>query len=560
MLSLRKNLIILTRFSGSSTPRILLATVVLVSAIGCSSPVEPVKQIVPLFFRGEEDGKFRYRSHTIEAAEDQPASIYTNKIYFDNWECEWIATSDGSVKTVSSTTPAAKPLQSKRPFRIDARLKYTGSLNLSIEALDSCRPRLLSVEVQSYGASSGPLNAVIVLVDAMRPDHFPGRKYPFIVAPHLENMRGLGTEFTRWYGTSSSSRPSIGSIFTGLYPRAHGAIRHTTEAASLFPKAKTIAELYQEQGYRTGAFHSNAQIVSPFGFSRGFEKYEGPIWDPDVIRESLRWLSRTPPPFFLYVHFICLHAPYQTTEHFDDFYIGKTGDEEHDRYCAEITLVDQRVGQFLLGLAERDLLGSTLLWFLSDHGEEFLEHGVRYHGETLYDESVRTMSILAYPPLVESGKAATDLTSHVDVFPTLTQLFEFEVQSPVQGRYLFEDLAETEDQEIQRTVFAQTYGGAKSDPLVPIKEAAVQGRWKLIAPSWRKGMELYDLAKDPAESINLAPSHPEVVEDLLTELDRFTQSSDAIAEQLGRAEALEMEPVTLTPDQLQNLRDLGYIK
>ncbi len=536
-----------------------LMAIVSFLTVGCSNTTGPSREIIPLFFRGEENGEFIYRSHIIEADENRPVSVYANKIDFHNWDCLWRAMDGDTKERIALTSVDTEPFQLNTSFQMEAGLKYTGVLELSAEELNHCRPRLLSAEILGYGNPVESPNAVIVLVDAMRPDHLPGREYPFVIAPHLENMRAVSTEFTRWYGTSSSSRPSIGSIFTGLYPRAHGAIRHTTNAASFFPNVKTIAQSFQENGYRTAGFHSNAQIVSQFGFCRGFEEYQGPIWDPDVIRESLRWLSSTRPPFFLYIHFICLHAPYQTTEYFDDFYKDMTGDAEHDQYCAEITLVDQRVGRFLLGLAERDLLGSTLLWFLSDHGEEFLEHGGRYHGETLYDESIRTLSLLAYPPWVESDRTTSVLTSQVDVFPTLSGLFGFELSSPVQGL----SLASVQKEEMEdsgRTVFAQTYGGAKSDPLVSIKDAAIRGRWKLIAPSWRKGMELYDLVDDPTESRNVAASHPEVVEDLLQELDRFDRSSDAIAERLGRAEALEKEPVTLSPDELQNLRDLGYIK
>jgi arylsulfatase A-like enzyme len=321
-----------------------------------------------------------------------------------------------------------------------------------------------------------------------------------------------------------------------------------------------LADTLRGSGFHTAGFHSNTQITARYGFDRGFDTYEGPIWDPDVTRESLSWLSSVQPPFFLYVHYISLHAPYQPTEFFDELYRGRTGDAEHDQYCAEITLVDQWVGRFLLGLAERGLLDRTLLWFLSDHGEEFLEHGGRYHGETLYDESIRTLSLLVYPPLIREGSSTSVVGSHVNVLPTLLSLVGLEADAPIQGQDV-SALARGEAwDDSGRCVFAQSYGGAKSDPLVSIRDAVISGPWKLIAPSWRQGFELYDLVDDPAESNDLFSSKGEEAQRLLSRIDQFIKASDTIAERLGRAEALQTEPVELSEPELENLRSLGYIR
>lgn len=533
--------------------------VALLSIVACSGSRAPTTQIIPLFFRGEAVDRadvFVYRSHPIRASQDQPVTVSIDKIRFHNWTCRWTAETGDSRRVLDHN----RPVELRSPASLRAEVRYTGPLNLSTKELEACRPRLLAVSVHGLSAGSSHPNVAIILVDAMRPDHLPGGRFPFVIAPHLENMRALGLEFVNWHATSSSSRPSIGSIFTGLYPRAHGAIRHTTSAASLFPRVTTLADIFRTSGFRTAAFHSNAQITARYGFDQGFNIYKGPIWDPDVTKESLRWLSSVRPPFFLYVHYIRLHAPYLPTEFFDGLYRGRTGDAEHDQYCAEITLVDQSVGGFLLGLAERRLLGTTLLWFLSDHGEEFLEHGGRYHGRTLYDESIRTLSLLVYPPLVPASYSTSILASQVDVYPTLLSLLGLETDTPIQGEDLSALVRGEPPDDSCRSVFAQAYGGEKSDPLVSIQDAVISGRWKLIAPSWRKNIELYDLMDDAEESNNLFSSKAAEAEHLLSRIDQFVKASDTIAEHLGRAEALRMEPVELSPEELDNLRNLGYLR
>lgn len=525
----------------------------------CSAPPGPTSKIIPLYFRGEatDDSRaFIYRSHPIGATQSHPVIVCIDQLGFDDWACRWMLEKGDRRVEIDPRTP----VELSECASVSVELSYCGSLTLSPGELEACRPRLLLLVIQGYFKRRSRPNVIIILVDAMRPDHLPGRSYPFIIAPHLENMLGIGFDFRRWYGTSSSSRPSIGSIFTGLYPRAHGAIRHTTAAASLFPRVRTMAQVLSGAGYRTAAFHSNAQISSHYGFGRGFEIYEGPIWDPDVTRESLRWISRIHSPFFLYIHYIGLHAPYQPTQDFDELYRSRTRDSLHDQYCAEITLVDQRIGEFLLGLAQWRLLDNTLLWFLSDHGEEFLEHGGRYHGETLYEESIRTLSLLVYPPLAAPGSSTSVPGSHVDVLPTLCHLLNLKSETPIQGRDLSDQILGRATGNLERPVFAQAYGGEESDPLVSIRDAVVRSPWKLIAPSWRRNIELYDLQNDPKESRNLFDSEKAVAEDLLSRLDQFTEASDMIAEQLGRAQALRREPVSLSPEELENLRSLGYIR
>ncbi|MFH1744187.1 MAG: sulfatase [bacterium] len=515
-----------------------------------------------MLFRGEhldspDKGRgFVYRSHPIEASRDRPITLFVDQLQFHNWTCEWISESGDSHEILDSN----QSVNLTSSVSLRAILYYTGSLTLSNTELEHCRPRLLVVAAQGIRRRADRFNVAIILVDAMRPDHLPGEKVPFIISPHLDNMRCLGTDFVNWHGTSSSSRPSIGSIFTGLYPRAHGAIRHTTSAASLFTGVSTLAEKFRAAGFQTAGFHSNAQIAASYGFDRGFDAYKGPIWDPDVTKESLRWLESVRPPFFLYVHYIRLHSPYRDTEFFDELYKGRTGDAEHDQYCANITLVDQSVGEFLLGLAERKLLGTTLLWFLSDHGEEFLEHGGRYHGRTLYEESIRTLSLLVYPPWVPRNYSISVLTSHVDVFPTLLSFSDMKAHTPIQGRDLSALVTGESGDCLERRIFAQAYGGADSDPLVSIEDAIISERYKLILPSWTQDPEFYDLLNDPRETRNIFSPERREIEGLLQETYRFREASDTIAEQSGRAEALQTEPVVLSPEELDNLRSLGYIR
>lgn len=532
---------------------------------GCLSQSEGKNSsscIIPLLYRGEtvhdDQGKlaFVYRSHPIETQGGKSVTVMINTLQFHHWKCSWFLESFGNSTPLNSS----EAISCGNGDVLVAHLFYTRFFPLSDADLENCRPRFLAVRKEGVQSSPRKPNVAIVLVDAMRPDHLPGGKYPDIIAPHLENMRLLGTEFTNWHSTSSSSRPSIGSIFSGLYPRAHGAIRHTTAAASLFPGVKTVAQCFRKQGYRTAAFHSNAQISAQFGFDRGFDIYRGPVWDPDVMKESSRWLSSTTSPFFLYIHLIRLHAPYQPTEHFDHLYKGMTGDPEHDQYCSEITLVDQSIGEFLLKMIEWGHFNNTLFWFLSDHGEEFGEHGGRYHGNTLYEESIRTLSILVHPSIVPLDSYCDCAASHVDVLPTLCSFMDAQTPEAVQGVDLSKVIAGKGIAAQDRAIFAQSYGGEDSNPLISIRDAVVWDGWKLIVPSHGDIYELYNLNDDSDELRNIySEDHPEAAH-LKATVREFSDESDRIAEGMGRSEALARDPVTHSDKEWENLRQLGYIR
>lgn len=152
-------------------------------------------------------------------------------------------------------------------------------------------------------------------------------------------------------------------------------------------------------------------------------------------------------PFFLYVHYLDPHGPYDppagTVPDFDRFErvgiynhvrenittLRSEGfgpgeprfDDYRARYAAELTHVDTAVGTLLDGLREQGRLENALVIVTSDHGEEFLEHGYVEHAWTLYEESIRVPLILHAPEWLEPARV-TGRVSGVDLVPTLDAL------------------------------------------------------------------------------------------------------------------------------------------
>ncbi|MEQ1893782.1 MAG: sulfatase, partial [Planctomycetota bacterium] len=141
----------------------------------------------------------------------------------------------------------------------------------------------------------------------------------------------------------------------------------------------------------------------------------------ELAREELVRASRDARPFFLFAHFFDAHYDYRPPEQF----LHKV-DPEHTtdpalscspvttdpesvascrlRYQGEVAWLDAEVGRVLDELARLDLAENTLVVVVSDHGDEFLEHGALGHRRTLHEEVLRVPVIVRFPGRVEAGK------------------------------------------------------------------------------------------------------------------------------------------------------------
>ena len=151
-------------------------------------------------------------------------------------------------------------------------------------------------------------------------------------------------------------------------------------------------------------------------------------------------------PLCLYLHYVDPHSPYEAPEKFakrfvDPHYKGKfTGnhrqldkvisgrlqlgaaDLKHlkDLYDAEILYMDSQLELLFQALRQHDLMDDSVLLFLSDHGEEWMDHDSLLHGYTLYEEQLRG-PLLIRDPRIERFQVES-ISCQVDVLPTILDL------------------------------------------------------------------------------------------------------------------------------------------
>lgn len=533
-------------------------------AILVSVPAVAETRFIPLFPRGGDSTGWVYESPALHRT-DGEVSISPERLTLRDWTLAF-----------ETWNPSAEPLS---PMR--CTVTYSGSLSLTNTQQDKSRPAVLLVPAQgiTYSAETPTItwlgwltgfeephrettrsqetqNVLFLMIDTLRSDHTPPYGHPFVHAVHTEMMAALGATFVHSYGASSSTRPSVGSIFSGKHPLTHGAERHAIHGAELHEALDVLPEWFLQRGYDTAAVSSNAQITAAYGFDQGFITYRCPVEERQVTPLGIRQLRSLHEPFFLYLHYLAPHAPYVPPYPYKGMYEGMTPYPEQDAYCAEITLDDRRIGEVIAEVARQGLLNRTLIWLFSDHGEEFWEHGWNGHGAKLYEESVQTVSIMMDEQRITPDTRVETPTIHMDVFPTIQHWFGTVPDDIYHGMSMLDTLNEN-NAYLDRALFLHHGGGLEDAPHESDKQAILQNRKKLIWWPEKDDWELYDLGQDAGEQNNLATPLPDTIttqrDELLRHVEAFRASGYLFEAQSHH------ERVELTEAEMQNLRDLGYI-
>ncbi len=266
----------------------------------------------------------------------------------------------------------------------------------------------------------------------------------------------------------------------------------------------------------------------------------------DHVRDML---PAVPQPFLGYFHFLPPHAPYNTSVEFyhrflNDGYVPPDKPEDaftqqaSPQYLARmrsyydefILYVDHEFGRLYEGLQASGLLDNTWLIFTSDHGEIF-ERGQIAHGNpTLYQAVVR-VPLLIFEPGRQSGLDIHDLTSAVDLLPTLAHITGHPIPDWTEGQVIppFAGDAWNPNPSIYAV---QARHDVETKPLTQASIMLVKGRYKLVYyfGYGDRGVnslaQLYDIQADPEELVDLSGSQPDVAAALLQQLKSRLKERD----------------------------------
>jgi arylsulfatase A-like enzyme len=418
-------------------------------------------------------------------------------------------------------------------------------------------------------------NILLYVMDTLRADHLGVYGYSRPVSPRIDAFAADATVFDDAVAQSSWTRASMASIFTSLWPLQHATNRRGDVLA---PEAMTLAELLREAGYETVAFAKNQNVFPTFGFSQGFDNFNA-IWakgKSHKINERVeKWLKtyNGDRPFFLYLHAVDPHVPYEPPEGFKYQFADKANDDltlsrppgpkiwkeletvqrerilDHllDLYDGEIAYNDSTFGKLLEILREGSVYEETVIILLSDHGEEFQDHGNWQHGRNLFVENLHVPLLIRFPDRGQ-GVRVKQRVQHIDLLPTLLDYLGLGVPEFLEGSSFLSWV--TNPQAPVDEVARPAYSFLHLDGLPNV--SVIEGEWKLVQNISRGKIawtNLFDRSEDPGETRNRALDKPILASYLAT----------LIAKRRSEESRLTASEAVLDERMEEALKALGYV-
>lgn len=396
----------------------------------------------------------------------------------------------------------------------------------------------LAVSLKPRSAPPLRPSLLLVTIDTLRADRVGAYGSTAGLTPAIDGLALRGWLFEQAVSAVPLTLPAHATILSGLEPLHHGV--HNNGTYTYPEDRETLATRLKANGYATAAFVGATVLDHRFGLNRGFDVYDDRIERvsegrstleserpcPVVGGRALDWVLAQTGPFFAWVHFYEPHAPYSPPPD-----LGAAHPQAP--YDAEVAAADRCLSSLLAGL-EGAGRSNVVVAVTADHGEALGEHGETTHGLFIYQSTLRVPEVIAGPG-VPVGKRTTGLVRSVDLAPTLLGILGAPALTGIDGRDLIKEAPPGEA--YAESEYAEGFGWA------PLHSWRL-GDFKLIdAPR----PELYDLAGDPFERVDLASARPADVDRLRAILRRARASEKRTAAR------------SLGSEDEERLRSLGYV-
>ncbi len=477
----------------------------------------------------------------------------------------------------------------------------------------------------ALGGSAPPQGVILLMCDTLRKDHLSVYGYGRKTSPNLERIAAEGAVFLDNVTQATWTKVSTPSIMTSLYPTSH---RIADVPDRLSSQADTLAESYRAAGFATVAYSSVLFTGKFTNLHQGFQELheassvDDPAYAAKTAREYIdrasQWIERhQDTPFFMFLHVFDPHDPFEPRSPYDAVWADPEKKEHHEQqlnqirphikngllrafgmpakdeieaagidpdefvghdidwYDGSILGMDAEVGRLMRHLRRLGLEEKVQFVFLSDHGEEFFEHGRMFHGQTVYGELTGVPLIFRRPGVIPEGVKIPATVRSIDVMPTLLDLSGLPAPEFMQGESLVPLLAAARDETDSEQLLASAEGRGWTKPPAVIEKALVNNSgapppadtqdlgivsdgWKLVhhvaRPEGAVEYELFNHTNDPLDMSDVAAEHPEIVERLKAELEAWKGMTEQ--SKLPLTDAAE----DMSSDELDRLRSLGYIQ
>lgn len=419
-------------------------------------------------------------------------------------------------------------------------------------------------------------NIVFVLTDDQGYGDLSCHGNPILKTPNIDRLHREGVRFTDFM-VSPTCSPTRSALMTGRHEFRNGVTHTINERERLTLSATTLAQVLKSSGYATGIFgkwhlgdepdhwpsrrgfdemfiHGAGGIGQSYPGSCGdapgnsyfspailhngkFEKTNGYCTDV-FFAQALKWIESTKgkQPFYAHIATNAPHGPLHVRPEDEARYAGKVDDPNAAKFFGMIANIDDNVGKLLAKLNEWGIERDTLVIFMNDNGGtagvKIFNAGMRAQKGTPFVGGIRASSFWRWPGTLKPADCDR-LTAHIDFFPTLAELggakLNDDVKKQVEGRSLVSLLSNPTAEWSDRTLFTHVGRwpvGADRSKFKYATCSARNSQFQMVTASKgeTKNWQLFDLKADPGQKTDVADKHPDVVQKLAGEYDRWWDS------------------------------------
>jgi arylsulfatase A-like enzyme len=429
-------------------------------------------------------------------------------------------------------------------------------------------------------------NIVIILTDDMGYGDISCYNSKQVSTPNIDRLAKEGVRFTDFYVPTPYCAPSRATLLTGRFPLRHGMVQNPAPDAGindigLNASELTMGELFQGNGYRTkciGKWHLGHK-PEYFPVKHGFDEYYGILYSNDMrpvqivenmdtveypvnqrqltqkyTAKALDFIQRNQDnPFFLYLAHAMPHKPLAASEKF------YTNGNSQVLYESVLKELDWSTGAVINKLKELNILENTIIIFMSDNGPFYGGNagGLKGMKATNWEGGTRVPFIIRYPKEFSQSKIISTPCWSPDILPTIMNLTGIktdesikldgqDISAIIQGKSNQHPPIFTMKDTIVRTIrdgkwklflvkpdfyrevdvknYVDKRGPDGITILAPFEQAS-HADYPGIKPLKLAGdMLLFDLEKDPTESIDVSEKYPKLKEALIKKYQEFLSS------------------------------------
>jgi len=437
---------------------------------------------------------------------------------------------------------------------------------LACAATSACRPAV----------GREPTNIVLLIIDTLRADMLGCYGHSLDASPEIDAFAARGVQFENVFASSSWTRPSIGSLLTGRYPRSLGIYK---EQNGILPdRFPTLAELLDENGYTTIGVTANPHLNRAFNFHQGFDHYfdSSVVYSfmktgrgetqfqtsrvasaPEMFETVLRTIESDPEgPHYVQIDVMEVHEWYRGGRSLLRLpFAAQFGGQPDRRYLQAVRQTSHDVAAFFERLQALPGWEDTLFVITSDHGEGLDDHPhvsrSQHHGHLLYESQLRVPLVLYRPGWKLAGRRIARPVRLLDLMPTLLDGAGIGVPDGLDGVSLLPLLHDP-----GADVAVPGYFVAETQLRFSDMASVYSADWKYIenykAHEGTSPRELQRMGrKEDGRRTNELDANPDAAQALAAHLESWKREHAAARSTILR------QPIS--PEELEQLKALGYV-